>query len=217
MFVTFEGIEGSGKTTQIRYAAAFLESKGLAVLQTREPGGTAIGNRIRGILLDPESRMMNHLTELLLYTADRCQHLQQLILPQISGGTTVLCDRFFDATIAYQGTARGLDADLIRKLHQIINNGFRPDLTFLLDLSPDTGLARAWKEINNGSRIAAETRFEKEKLAFHQRVREGYLALAAAEPDRFWIIDAEQEEPMVREMITAVLDREIVQKSDIQA
>ncbi len=209
MFVTFEGIEGSGKTTQIQHAAAYLERKGFPVVQTREPGGTAIGNRIRSILLDPENRAMNPLTELLLYTADRCQHLQQVILPQIAGGKTVLCDRFYDATIAYQGTARGLDTDLIRKLHHIINNGFRPDLTILLDLSPEAGLARAWKQINSGNRDAAETRFEEEKLAFHKRVREGYLVLAVAEPERFRVVDAEQDETAVRETITAVLDRHL--------
>jgi dTMP kinase len=211
MFITFEGIEGSGKTTQICHAADFLERKGFSVRQTREPGGTEIGTRIRSILLDPESRMLSHMTELLLYTADRCQHLQQVVLPEIAAGKLVLCDRYFDATVAYQGTARGLDADLIRKLHQLVNDGFRPDLTLLLDLSPQTGLSRAWRQINNGDRNADETRFEKERLAFHRRVREGYLGLAAAEPDRFRIIDAEQDEETVCETIRILLDRQVVQ------
>ncbi len=205
MFITFEGIEGSGKTTQIRRIFEFLQNSGHDCVTTREPGGTKIGQQIRAILLDPESKVMDPLTELLLYTADRVQHVKELLKPALSVGKTVLCDRYFDATVVYQGYARGLDLELIHKLHQLLLKGLKPDVTILLDLSPEEGLSRAWEQIDNGSRVAKETRFEEEAVVFHQRVRAGYLELARKEVSRFRIIDASQKEHLVQEAIISAL------------
>ena len=217
MFITLEGIEGSGKSTQILHVFNFLNKLGLKCVITREPGGTRIGRKIRSILLDPESSAMNPAAELLLYTADRVQHIQEIILPMIEGGSIVICDRYFDATLAYQGVARGLDMSLIQDLHKLICRNLKPDLTFLLDLTPDTGLLRAWKQLKSGSRMDTESRFEKETLAFHERVRAGYLGIAEKEPERFRIIDASQSEDQVQAQITRVLEFEIQQFMDQSA
>ena len=206
MFITLEGIEGSGKTTQIEYLVAFFESKGKPCVITREPGGTVIGNKIRAILLDPECKDMHATTELLLYMADRAQHIHSLVKPSLAAGKAVLCDRYFDATLVYQGYARGLDIELIKNLHATLFENLKPDATILLDLAPQVGLQRAWKQLNNGQRSNKEGRFEEEKLEFHQRVREGYLELAKAEPDRFHLIDAAQDEKLVRDNILKILD-----------
>ena len=206
MFITLEGIEGSGKTTQIEYLAAFFENKGNPCVITREPGGTVIGNKIRAILLNPERKDMDAKTELLLYMADRAQHIHSLIKPSLAAGKTVLCDRYFDATVVYQGYARGLDIELIKKLHSILFEDLKPDVTILLDLPPQVGLQRAWKQLNDGQRSNKEGRFEEEKLGFHRRVREGYLELAQAEPDRFHIVDAAQDEQLVRDNILKIMD-----------
>ena len=206
MFITLEGIEGSGKTSQINHIAAFLESRGHAVLLTREPGGTAIGRRIRQVLLDPASSDLDPLAELLLYNADRVQHVRQVILPALDAGKVVVCDRYVDATRAYQGVARELEVELVETLHRLLVADLKPDLTFLLDLPPEEGLARAWAQIDRGDRTNRETRFEKEALAFHTSVREGYLGLAEGEPDRFVIIDAQASLEAVREQILTVLE-----------
>ncbi len=205
MFITFEGIEGSGKTSQVRNTAEFLRDKGHECVITREPGGTRIGEKIRAILLDPLSKDMGPLTELLLYTADRAQHVRECILPLLAAGKTVLCDRYFDATMAYQGFARGIDIDLIDKIHRLLLENLKPDLTILLDLPAEIGLARAWKQINKGARNNEETRFEEETLSFHQKVRAGYLEIARLEPERFRIIDASEKEKDVREKIIKTL------------
>ncbi|MEE8432463.1 MAG: dTMP kinase [Candidatus Desulfatibia sp.] len=209
MFITLEGIEGSGKTTQVRHIVEFLQSKGHACVATREPGGTRIGKQIRALLLDPESSDMDPMTELLLYTADRAQHVKQFVLPLLSAGKTVLCDRYYDATVVYQGYARGLDIGLIRGLHKLILKDLKPDITILLDLPPDEGLARAWKQINSGTRTGIESRFEKETLAFHEKVRSGYLELARLEPERFRVIDASKSESQVRKEILGILSSEL--------
>lgn len=205
MFITFEGTEGSGKTTQIRAAADWLRNRGINCICTREPGSTAIGAKIRAIVLDPDSRELDHMAELLLYMADRSQHIAEVIRPALAEGKTVLCDRYFDATLAYQGYARGLDRNLLKNLHHLLFDNLRPDLTFLLDLPVETGLHRAWKQIHNGERIAAESRFEAEKLAFHEKVRAGYLDMAAKEPARFRIIDASLSPEEVRGQIIDML------------
>jgi dTMP kinase len=205
MFITFEGIEGSGKTTQIRHAAEFLKQKGRECVITREPGGTEAGLKIRAILLDPESRGMDASAELLLYMADRAEHVGKVVKPALSAGKTVLCDRYYDATVAYQGYARGLDMGLLTRLHSLVFNDLKPDKTILLDLPPQTGLSRAWKEIKEGKRGDLETRFEKEELAFHEKVRKGYLELACIEPERFAVIDAAESEEEVRNKIIRAL------------
>lgn len=217
MFITLEGIEGSGKSTQILHIFNFINELGLKCVMTREPGGTRIGRKIRSILLDPDSAAMNPAAELLLYTADRVQHIQEVILPAIQGGGIVICDRYFDATLAYQGVARGLDMTLILDLHNLICRNLKPDLTFLLDLPPETGLLRAWKQLESGSRMNTESRFENETIAFHERVRGGYLAIAEKEPERFRIIDASQSQVQIQAQITRVLESEIRQFMDPSA
>ncbi|MDY6790387.1 MAG: dTMP kinase [Thermodesulfobacteriota bacterium] len=205
MFITLEGIEGSGKTTQINHINRFLGNRGHDCVVTREPGGTRIGEKIRSILLDPESKGMEPMTELLLYFSDRVQHVNQLIKPALDEGKTIICDRYFDATLVYQGYARGLDIKLIARLHELVLKGLKPDITFLLDVLPEIGLSRAWKQIDNGSRNGDETRFEKEALSFHQKIRAGYLELARLEPQRFRVIDASEEKNKVQLAIEKVL------------
>ena len=197
MFITLEGIEGSGKTTQIRRLAEFLEDKGVDCVTTRQPGGTLIGENIRSILLDPANSALEPLAELLLYMADRAQHINELIRPALKKGKTVVCDRYFDATLVYQGFARGLSIELIRQLHQLLFDDLKPDVTLLLDLPPQVGLERAWRQLNNGQRSGHESRFEAEAVAFHEKVRAGYLELARIEPERFRIIDAVQPQNQV--------------------
>ncbi|MBW1899014.1 MAG: dTMP kinase [Deltaproteobacteria bacterium] len=209
MFITLEGIEGSGKTTQVNNIIRFFEKRGDDCIVTREPGGTEIGKQIRTILLNPGNRNLFPLTELLLYAADRAQHIKEKIIPELSSGKTVICDRFFDATTIYQGFARGLDMKLIQNLHHIVLDDLKPDLTILFDLPVKTGLTRAWKQIDEGSRSNAETRFEKEALAFHEKVRSGYLELAGQEPDRIRIIDASKKKKKVSEEILAILTHEL--------
>jgi dTMP kinase len=205
MFITLEGIEGAGKTSQVRNIVAMLQARGYECVTTREPGGTPIGAQIRGVLLDPANSGLDARAELLLYVADRVQHIQTLIKPRLTAGSAVLCDRFFDATLVYQGYARGLDKGLIRNLHRLVCNDLKPDLTLLFDLRPETGLARAWRQINSGGRVGAESRFEKEKIDFHRRVRDGYLDIARQEPRRFRLVDAEQNEAMVAKAIATIL------------
>ena len=205
MFITLEGIEGSGKTTQINHINRFLKNRGHDCVVTREPGGTRIGEKIRSILLDPESKGMEPMTELLLYFSDRVQHVNQLINPALAEGKTVICDRYFDATLVYQGYARGLDIKLIARLHELVLKGLKPDITLLLDVLPEIGLSRAWKQIDSGSRTGDETRFEKEALSFHQKIRAGYLELARLEPQRFRVIDASEDKNKVQLAIEKVL------------
>lgn len=207
MFITFEGIEGSGKTTQMGPVVDYFRRKGVDCILTREPGGTHIGKKIRAILMDPENSGLFPMTELMLYAADRVQHVQEQIVPALAAGKTVVCDRFHDSTVAYQGFSRKLDIAVIDRIHQLILNGLAPDFTFLLDLPATVGLARAWNQINSGLRSGAETRFESEKLAFHEAVRAGYLELARREPDRFIIIDATAKSDEVTTQILSELAR----------
>ena len=213
MFITLEGIEGSGKTSQIKHIVDFLNTHGVRCITTREPGGTIIGEKIRAILLDPENKNLDPVTELLLYNADRVEHINKIIIPSLSSGTTIICDRYFDATIAYQGYARGLNIPLIKQLHTLATENLKPDITFLLDLKPEVGLERAWKQVKNGHRTDKETRFEKEKLSFHEKVRNGYLDMASFEPDRFKIIDASQNITLVKQNIINTLTTIINNKS----
>jgi dTMP kinase len=210
MFITLEGIEGSGKTTQIGRLVEFLENRGIECVTTRQPGGTRIGENIRSILLDPANSALAPMTELLLYMADRSQHIYELIGPCLQAGKTVICDRYFDATMVYQGFARGLNIELIQELHQILFDDLKPDVTLLLDLAPQVGLQRAWQQLNNGQRSGLESRFEAETVAFHEKVRAGYLELARLEPGRFRIVDATQSQDQVfaamRKIVSSTLD-----------
>ncbi len=207
MLITLEGIEGSGKTTQIDYIAAYLQKSGLDYIITKEPGGTELGAKIRSILLDPENINIHPMTELLLYAADRVQHIKELITPMIEAGKVVICDRFHDSTTVYQGFTRGIDVSLIHRLNSLVLEGLTPDITFVLDLDPEIGLKRAWKQIRNGSRSESETRFENEKLQFHESVRNGYLELARQEPDRFVVVDASAEPSNVWDQIFEQLEK----------
>ena len=202
MFITLEGIEGSGKTTQISRLVELFEDRGIECITTRQPGGTLIGENIRSILLDPANSGLAPLAELLLYLADRAQHIHELIRPALKEGKTVVCDRYFDATLVYQGFARGLSIELIRQLHQLLFDDLKPDVTLLLDLSPQVGLKRAWQQLNSGERSGDESRFEGEAVAFHKKVRAGYLELARLEPERFRIIDAAQTQDEVFAIIS---------------
>lgn len=209
MFITFEGIEGSGKTTQINHISEFIKSKGRQCVVTREPGDTSIGKKIRSILLDPENYDLVPLAELFLYAADRAQHISERIIPALEAGKVVVCDRFFDATTAYQGYARGLDLSSIYQIHKLVLAKLKPDITILFDLLPETGLERAWKQINSGSRSGAETRFENEKIVFHEKVRNGYLELAKKEPARIFVIDASKKEDEVKQQIIEILSEKL--------
>jgi dTMP kinase len=202
-FVTFEGIEGSGKTTQIARLGGRLEGCGEPAVITREPGGSPLGRRLRSLLLGGELARIEPIAELYLYIADRAQHLRELVEPTLASGTHVLCDRYLDATLAYQGFARGLDLDYIRLLHQKPPLDRRPHRTILLDLDPELGLDRAQR--NGAGPEGTEGRFEREALAFHRRVREGYLALADAEPFRFRIVAAEKTSDEIEARIADLL------------
>jgi dTMP kinase len=190
MFITFEGIEGSGKTTQLRRVAATLPN----AVVTKEPGGTPIADRIRAILLDSGSRL-DPVAEMFLFAASRRQHVMEIIKPALARGAVVLCDRYTDATLAYQGFGRLLDLDRLRSVNAWATDALAPDLTLLFDLPEETGLSRA--RSRNASAASDEGRFEAEDLRFHRRVREGYLALATSEPQRFTVIDARGSEDEV--------------------
>ena len=203
MFVTFEGIEGSGKSTQLARLAAHLRARGTVVVETREPGGTRAGAALRGLLLGAEAIPLSPLAELFLYCADRTQHVSEVVRPALEAGRIVLCDRFSDSTLAYQGYGRGLDMATVRELDARARDGIRPDLTFLLDCSVETGLARTRE------RRASGDRFEREAVAFHERVRAGFHALADAEPARFCIVDATRPPDEVQAAIVAETERRL--------
>lgn len=214
-FITFEGVEGSGKTTQIRRLKKYLTRKRIPCKVTREPGGTRIGEKIRKILLNPEHREMTSLTELLLYESARAQHVQEVILPFLKKGIVVISDRFADASIAYQGYGRKVDLRWVEKLNQLTTSGIKPDMTFLLDCPTDLGLKRAL-ERNKRRKNEKEGRFEKEQIKFHQRVRKGYLALAKKDPERVKIIDTQQGEEKVFEKIRTLVDSLIESKTKLR-
>ncbi len=198
-FITLEGGEGAGKSTNAAYFAEQLEAAGIRLRVTREPGGTRLGERIRELLLDPESDGMHADTELLLMFAARAQHLNEVILPALQAGEWVLCDRFTDATYAYQGGGRGIDMQRIAELETWVQQGFQPDMTILFDLPVETGLARA------GERGALD-RFEQEQKSFFTAVREAYLQRAKQYPGRFRIIDAAKQLDDVQRQLDTLVD-----------
>jgi dTMP kinase len=201
MFITFEGPEGSGKTSQIPPLTAFLKEQGYSIATTREPGGTDIGDQVRGVLTRLENTSMHPRTEILLFLAARAQLVEEFIRPRIARGSLVLCDRYADSTLAYQGYGHGLDLALLRQMLDFATGGLWPDLTFLLDLDPLMGLKRKQK--------AGEwNRLDAYGIEFHERVRQGYMQMAAQDPKRWVVIDAAQPFEAVQEQLRA----EIVQR-----
>lgn len=194
LFITFEGVEGCGKSTQLERLKEHLETAGHTVVVTREPGGTPIAEAIREILLDPDNTAMGATAELLLYEAARAQHVHEKIAPALAAGNIVLCDRFADSTTAYQGAGRGIAPDVLHGLHITATEGLWPDLTILLDLDVKIGLERARTR-------GRKDRLEREAIDFHQRVRDGFLALANAEPARIAVVDGDAPLDIVSQAI----------------
>jgi dTMP kinase len=210
-FITFEGGDGSGKTTQLRVVEGHLRELNRSCLLTREPGGTPLGQMLRKVLLETADEEIAESGELFLYLADRAQHVKQVVAPALGAGKIVLCDRFSDSTLAYQGYGRGMDLDWLRRLNDTATQGLRPDLSFLFDCPADVGLARAARR---GAQAETgrprEDRFERERLDFHEKVRQGFLELARAEPKRFRVIDASLPAAQVAEQIRGIIERELV-------
>ncbi len=207
--ITFEGIEGSGKSGQMASLAEHLEQNGWNVLKTREPGGTKLGERIRDLLLDTGHPDITAKTELLLYLASRAQHFQEVILPALQQGKVVLCDRFSEATLAYQGYGRGLDLNKIKTLLKFVTEGRKPDLTLLLDLEVRKSLMRI-------SNRTSKDRLEQERIEFYEKVRQGYLELAKTSPRQIIVIDAsrsyEKVAAQIRETVEAFLKKNVIPK-----
>ena len=205
LFVTLEGPDGSGKTTQLKLLVEWVRSQGYPLLVTREPGGTHIGEDIREILHDCEHVEMSPNAEILLYSASRAQHVAELIRPALEAGKIVLCDRYFDSTYAYQGYGRGLPLDALRLITEFAVQGLKPDLTLYLDVPADVGLQRRER---SGE---AMNRLDREAVAFHERVRAGYLELVDADPERWRVVDAagaiEDVQAQLRVLLQTVLDR----------
>lgn len=203
MFITLEGPEGSGKSSQIRLLAEHLTKKGFGVVQTREPGGTRIGDEIRACVHSVANQEMTPIAEMLLYSASRAQLVEELIRPSLASGKIVLCDRYYDSTIAYQGYGRGLNLDDLNAITQIATSGLKPDLTLLLDIDVERGLAR-----RTGGGLEMN-RLDLEKVSFHQLVRKGYHQLVAQEPNRWIVIDADQAIDAVQNDLRQVIDQKL--------
>jgi dTMP kinase len=203
--ITFEGIDGCGKTLQLGLLADFLKRCNIDCIPTREPGGTALGRQIRSSILDCEPGTVEPLAELLLYAADRAQHVREIVRPALAAGRTVLSDRFYDATTAYQGYGRGFDLALVERLNLLATEGLRPDLTLLLDLDVDAALARIAARSNTLHSASAPDRLDREPHEFHARVRRGYLEIAAREPHRFRIIPASGAPDEIHKAVTAAV------------
>jgi len=204
MFITFEGIEGCGKTTQVNKLREYFESQGKDVLVTLEPGGSRLGKTLRKILLSMESQDLTKEAELFLYLADRAQHVEQVIRPALAKGQIVISDRYADSTIVYQGYGRGLDPQTLHSFNETATKGLWPDLTILLDLPVEIGLKRAVTRNIQKKLTKDEGRFEAESIKFHNRVREGYLTWAALNKNRFVIVDATGE---IDEIFTQILNK----------
>ena len=206
MFITFEGIEGCGKSTQAARVRKWLFDAGKRVVLSREPGGTAIGRSLRGILLDSGNNHLCPGAELFLYLADRAQHVHEIIKPALDGEIVVLVDRFADSTLVYQGFGRGLDLHVLQSINELAVDGISPDVTFVLDVPPEIGLSRA--KSRNGRRGTAQTegRFEAEPLDFHARIREGYLQLATRNKERIQVLDGTASEDKVFAAIQQVIE-----------
>lgn len=207
-FITIEGLDGCGKSTQLSKLAAVLRTRGIEVVLTREPGGTPAGETIRGLLLDSRTTSLAPMAELALMFASRAQHLHEVILPTLAAGRFVLCDRFTDSTEAYQGGGRKIGSEPVRQLHQLLCNGIQPDLTLLMDSEVSASVARARRRNTAASGPHDENRFEQESRAFFERVRNAYLAIAKREPERVVLLDARRPIDIVHsEIVEAVCTR----------
>jgi dTMP kinase len=199
-FIVFEGVEGCGKTTQMQLCSQWLESLGVSVVLTREPGGTELGSDLRRLLLEKsEDKPVGEITELLLYAADRAQHIEQELKPNLAAGKYILCDRYTDSTIAYQGYGRGLSMSIINQLNNIATDGLESDLTIWLDIDVEVGLARKRGQ-------ATLDRIEQEAIAFHRRVQQGYTELAATYPSRIVRVDGSLSKEVVQKKIQEILN-----------
>jgi dTMP kinase len=208
LFVTFEGPEGSGKTTQMELLKSYLEEKGHSVLATREPGGTSIGDQIRTVLLDPCNTEMLPASEALLFSAARAQIVNEVIRPHLAQGDIVLCDRYADSTLAYQGYGHGLDLEMLHTITALATRGLKPDLTVYLDIDVEEGLRRKLTAHEAGQ--AEWNRLDQQETAFHHRVREGYLQMAAREPDRWLVVDATQTLEAIQALIRARVEAKLL-------
>jgi len=206
VFIVIEGIDGCGKTTQKDLLADFLTQKGYPVETTREPGGTLLGELIRELVLSPKYQEMLPLTETLLYLTDRAQHVGQKLLPALRTGRIVISERYIDSTIAYQGFGRGLDQAMLDRLNNLVTQGLKPNLTFLLDIPPEIARRRL---ISRKSNLPLD-RLEQEKLAFYRRVREGYLALVQRQPDSYVVLDACQPPVIIHQKIQRLVEERIL-------
>ena len=202
LFVTFEGVEGSGKSTQVRALEAHLEKRGIPTVVSREPGGTPLGEELRGILLDPSQRGMLALTELFLYLASRSEHVSQVVRPALERGAVVVADRYTDASVAYQGGGRGLGWEVVEPLNRLATGGVKPDITFLLDLEPEDGLAR----FSGANGRPVLDRIESEALEFHRRVRAAYIDASRREPARFVVLDAGRDPGEITRLVVQRVD-----------
>lgn len=197
--IVFEGVEGCGKTTQMQMCSLWLETQGVSVILTREPGGTELGSHLRRLLLEKsEDKPVGEVTELLLYAADRAQHIEQELKPNLAVGKYILCDRYTDSTIAYQGYGRGLSMSIINQLNNIATDGLESDLTIWLDVDVEVGLSRKRGQ-------ATLDRIEQETIAFHRRVQQGYTELAATYPSRIFRVDGSLSQEVVQKMIQEIL------------
>ena len=203
MFITIEGPDGGGKTTQMNLLVPALEKLGFDVVRTREPGGTPIGDQIRSVIMDMKNKSMHPRAEILLFCASRAQLVEELIRPSLAAGKIVLCDRYADSTMAYQGYGHGLDRGLLKTLLDFATGGLKPDLTILLDISAEAGLRRRITNHDEWNRM------DDYALQFHERVRNGYLKMAAEEPERFVIINADRPKEEIHEEIISILRRKI--------
>ena len=208
-FVSFEGGDGTGKTTQIHALEDYLVQQGRACVVTREPGGTSLGKLIRQVLLEVSDHEIASSTELFLYLADRAQHVNEIIRPALAAGKIVLCDRFTDSTLAYQGYGRGIDLKLLGQFNDVADGAVRPDLTFLLDCPVTVGLGRTNQRPSVEGQ-PREDRFERETIDFHEKIRAGFLAMARAEPARFRVIDTTRAAAEVTGEIQRIADQEIL-------
>ena len=204
-FITFEGIEGCGKTSQAKLLVRYFEEKGYCVLMTREPGGTAISEAVREILLSTDFSNMHPHTEVLLYLASRAQHVYEVIKPALEDGKIIICDRFSDSTFVYQCLVRGMDMHLIKAINRFATEKISPHMTFVLDVAPEEGLSRA--KSRNQKNMRGEDRMERETMDFHQKVREGYLKWAAEYPNRIFVVPSDREKEEVHEEIVGIVEK----------